>query len=290
MSDSAGPVRRRRIAGESKPAAPARKVSVKKAAVAKVPAKKVAVAKVPAKKVPAKNVTAKASTAKKGPATKAPAKKAAGTRATTAAPAASSTPLVPRPVHRPRPAESATASVDSLAADGWSRPPRAELRWLVPAVLVAAAVLVIGAVTMFTGVSQVRSGDDSLASSERQAASAAGTAAETIFSFRYDKLDEHLSASKALMTPTFTKDFDKIAPALTELAPQRKIVVQAVTRDAAALNCGDECSSTKANILVFIDQARLVGGSKVPTVFANRITVSMVKRGGVWLVDNIRAL
>jgi Mce-associated membrane protein len=280
MSDSAGPVRRRRIAGESKPAAPARKV----------PSKKAAVAKVPVKKVTAKAATAKKATAKKAPAKKVPAKKVAAKRATTAAPAASSTPVVPRPVHRPRPVESATASVDSVSADGWSRPPRTELRWLVPAALVAAAVLVTGAVLMFTGVSRVRSGDDSLASSERQAASAAGTAAETIFSFRYDKLGEHLSASKALMTPTFTKDFDKIAPALTELAPQRKIVVQAVTRDAAALNCGDECSSTKANILVFIDQARLVGGSKEPTVFANRITVSMVKRGGVWLVDNIRAL
>ena len=99
-----------------------------------------------------------------------------------------------------------------------------------------------------------------------------------------------LVASKALMTPAFTKEFDKIAPALTELAPQRKIVVQAQSRNAAALECGSECSPTKSSILVFLDQARLVGDSKVPTVFGNRIVVDMVELNGVWLVDDIRAL
>ena len=67
-------------------------------------------------------------------------------------------------------------------------------------------------------------------------------------------------------------------------------MVKAETRDAAAINCGDECSDTKANMLVFLDQARLVGDAKEPTVFANRITISMVKRDGTWLVNNIRAL
>ena len=43
-------------------------------------------------------------------------------------------------------------------------------------------------------------------------------------------------------------------------------------------------------MLVFLDQARLVGSSKEPTVFANRVAVSMVKTDDGWLVDNIRAL
>jgi len=92
------------------------------------------------------------------------------------------------------------------------------------------------------------------------------------------------------MTPAFAKDFDQIAPALTELAPQRQIVVQAAARESAAMPCGKECSATKADVLVFVDQARLVGDSKEPTVFANRIKVSMVKNDDGWLVANIRAL
>ena len=110
------------------------------------------------------------------------------------------------------------------------------------------------------------------------------------FSYRYDKLSEHLTESKALMTPTFAKDFDKIAPALDEIAPQRQVQVEAVSRSAAALGCGDECSETKVNVLVFLDQARLADGSKQPDVIGNRITVSMVERNGTWLVNDIRAL
>jgi hypothetical protein len=158
----------------------------------------------------------------------------------------------------------------------------------VPAALIAVIALVAGS---WFAIDQISNrGNDDVTASNEQAASAAGTAAQTIFSFTYDKLPEHLKNSKALMTKKFAKQFDKIAPALTELAPQRKIQVEAVARDAGAIQCGDNCSTKKADILVFVDQARLIGNSKEPTVFGNRITVSMVKQGGTWLVADIRAL
>ncbi|MET0930251.1 MAG: hypothetical protein ABWX74_12065 [Aeromicrobium sp.] len=249
MSDSNGPVRRRRIAGESGPAAPAKK------AVARKPVAKKPVAGRPH---PAPSPAA--------------------------APAAPPAARVPtrKPAARPAPVEKPTT--DRPAG---SRPSRRDLLWLVPATLVAVVALVAGA---FLLVSPPGGDDDNLDSSRRQASSAAASAAETIFTFRYDQLDEHLTASKALMTPAFSKEFDTIAPALTELAPQRKIVVQAVTREAAAMACGKECSSTKADVLVFVDQARLIGDSTEPTVFANRIKVTMVKDDDGWLVSNIRAL
>lgn len=255
MSDSSGPVRRRRIAGEGKPA-----VQAKTPVVRKGPAKKVAAAKKPAeRKGPARKVTQPPKT-----------------------PVASPSARTPPPV--------AASEQPEVAARGWTRPPRRELRWLAPAVLVTIAALVLGGLLLVKGVTGWNDGGGDLEKSNSQAAAAAGSAAETIFSFRYDKLDDHLAASKALMTPAFAKDFDKIAPALTELAPQRKIVVQAVTRNSAAMACGDECSAKKATVLVFLDQARLIGDSKDPTVFGNRITVSMVKRDGSWLVSQIRAL
>jgi Mce-associated membrane protein len=235
MSEPTGPVRRRRIAGESKPAAPASKPV-------------------------ARNV----------PTRKAVAKKAAQQKAAT-----------------PPPAAPTTSVVAPYAARQPSNGPAANLRWLVLATVV---VLVLGIALAVKGVLERTGGDDDLQDPRAQASATAGSAAETIFSFRYDQLDEHVSASKALMTKSFAKDFDKIAPALTELAPQRKIQVQAVTREAAPLACGDECSPTKVNVLVFVDQARLVGSSKEPTVFANRISVSMVKTDDGWLVNNIRAL
>ena len=288
MSDSNGPVRRRRIAGEAAPAAPAQKPVVKKAA--RKPAAKKAEGKaspaVPSPAVKKTPATTKVPTAKKPAGT---VKVAAGSVATPAR-----KPAVTKPVVAPKaPGRTSvtTPADDTSRSDrpAGSRPSRRDLLWLVPATLVTIAALVAGA---WCVVAQPGSGTSggALDTSRRQASSAAASASEAIFSFRYDQLDQHLTASKALMTPAFAKDFDKIAPALTELAPQRKIVVQAVARESAALPCGDDCSDTRADVLVFVDQARLVGDDAQPTVFANRIKVSMVKGKDGWLVSDIRAL
>ena len=264
MSDSTGPVRRRRIAGEAPPAAPA--------PAPKAPVKKSRAAKAGA--------AAKASpTVKKAaPVAQAPAVATPATRRTTVAKPVTA-PAVPRPSTDGR------DDAEPRRAAG-SRPSRRDLAWLVPATLLALASLVAGIYLVINPPG----GTDDVETTDRQASAAAARAAETIFSYRYDELDDHLKASKALMTPTFAKEFDKIAPALTELAPQRKIVVEAAAREAAALPCGDDCSSTKADVLVFVDQARLVGDAAQPTVFANRIKVSMVKDSDGWRVANIRAL
>ena len=237
MSDPTGPVRRRRIAGEGKPALPA-----KKPVVPKVPARKVA------------------------------AKKAA--------------------MQKPEPPAPPAPPAKSVAAPKAARAPMVSAPAPIWLVLVAALTIAAGVLLTVFGVQHLRGGEggDDLASSREQAVSAAGAAAQTIFSFSSDKLEEHESASKALMTKSFARDFAKVAPALTEVTEGRSIVVKAVAREAAPLSCGDECSSAKVNVLVFLDQARLVGSSKEPTVFANRISVSMVKTDDGWLVDNVRAL
>lgn len=251
MSNSNGPIRRRRIAGESKPTVgPA---EIKRRLVPKAPRKAATVDPVAPTKGPLY----------------------AG-----AQPAPRSAPTGP-----PAPLTNTAKSVRAKVPF----PPRTQWRWFIPLALVAFFAVVFAAVFAVRGVSDFRQ-EHGIEASSTKASAAAGSAAETIFSFRYDKLDEHLAASKALMTPAFTKEFDKIAPALTELAPQRRIVVQAQSRNAAALECGNECSPTKFSILVFLDQARLVGDSKVPKVFGNRIVVDMVKLNGIWLVNDIRAL
>ena len=208
-------------------------------------------------------------------------------RGTPKAPAATPAPATPKVSTAVRPTP---VTVETPVA---SQPtPRRSRRDLLPVVvlaLFAAASIAVGAFLLIDGLKE-SGGKGDVETAHTRAASAAGSAAETIFSFRYDKLDDHLTTSKALMTPKFAKDFDKIAPALTELAPQRKIVVEAVAREAAALPCGSGCSADKADVLVFLDQGRLVGESKTPTVFANRVKVSMVRSGDDWLVADIRAL
>lgn len=270
MSDSNGPVNRRRIAGESNPAA--KKSTAKKAPAKKAPVKKAATAKAPTKKSPASKPAAKKT------ATKAPAKKVA-TPVKTVAPAPKVVPTRPTPPVKP-----------TSTLGGSDRPTRRDLRWLIPSVAVALASLLIGGWLAVQGFQDIRDNDGDRASTEKEASAAASSAAETIFSYQFNELDEHLEDSKKLMTSSFAKDFEKIAPALDDIAPQRRVQVEAVGRNAAALSCGDECSPGTVNVLVFLDQARLVDGSKEPDVIGNRITMKMVHRDGQWLVDDIRAV
>ncbi len=281
MSSSEGPVRRRRIAGESAPGGTAPESPRAKGKVSN-PRARSAGAKKPAPAKPAdKTVAARAKVAK------APSKQPGATKAAET--------VVKSPAATTSASASATASKVSTTSEQpdstkpSTRASAQELRWFVPAALLAIVALVLGSVLLAKGISDRRGGGDINAAQEA-AAKTASAAAETIFSFRYDKLPDHLAGAKATMTPAFAKEFDKIAPALTDLAPQRKIVVQAATRNAAAVDCGSSCSTSKATILVFVDQARLVSGSDQPTVFGNRIKVSMVKTNGAWLVSDIRAL
>jgi hypothetical protein len=156
-------------------------------------------------------------------------------------------------------------------------------------VALTAAAVVFGAVFGVKGLMEWRD-DSGIVEAHEQAATSAASAGETIFTYQYNQLDEHLKDAKAIMTPSFAKKFESIAPALQDLAPQRKIQVEATVRNAAAEDCGSRCSADRATVLVFIDQARVADGSEKPTVFGNRIELMMVERDGRWLVNEIKAL
>lgn len=150
------------------------------------------------------------------------------------------------------------------------------------------AALVFGASGLIAGIRHHQGEDVGLVREE--ASDAAAAAAETIFTYQWNHLKRHLSDSQAVMTPKFAKKFKSISPALDALAPQRRIQVKAVSRNAATLECGEHCVANRATVLVFIDQARVADGIKQPTVFGNRIEMSMVKVDGEWLVANVKAL
>ncbi len=156
-------------------------------------------------------------------------------------------------------------------------------------VALTVAALAFGGWFGFQGVSEWRAGSGIVEAHEK-AATTAASAGETIFTYQFNQLDDHLRDSKATMTPAFAKKFASISPALQELAPQRKIQVKATVRNAAAIECTSSCRADRATVLVFIDQARVADGSEEPTVFGNRIKLMMVERDGRWLVNDIKAL
>lgn len=166
------------------------------------------------------------------------------------------------------------------------RPPRHALRWFVPLLVLTVVAVAFGAYMGVRGVLDYRE-VEGIEQARSVAATEAGSAAETIFSYKHDKLDQHLSDSKQLMTDSFASEFSKSAPAVNELAPQRKIDVEATTRNAAVEECGDDCSPDRATVLVFFDQARTMPGEKLPLVLGQRAEFTMQKTSGQWRVDGI---
>jgi len=236
---------RRRIAGESKPGAPAPKTSVVKKAAKLRPTQKTQPKKTAAPKPPAPEVPS-----------------------TSVAPDVASTAAEPR--------------------TRWFGMSRMSTR-LGALVALTVAAVVFGAVFGIKGFMDWRD-DGGIVEAHEKAATTAASAGETIFTYQFDKLPKHLEDAKSTMTPSFAKKFESIAPALQELAPQRKIQVKATVRNAAAIECGDKCRADRATVLVFIDQERAADDAEEPTVFGNRIELRMVERDGRWLVDNIDAL
>jgi Mce-associated membrane protein len=206
-------------------------------------------------------------------------------------------PKRPNPPRDERAGGTPTQPVVATTSDLPAAPPRSDaLRVRRPkpsATVMSLLVLAIGSVGfgafgVWRGVDEWRS--NSIVEARASATDAASSASEKMFSYKYNKLDEHMREAQATMTPEFAKKFRSISPALKALAPQRKIQVKAVVRYAAAKECGDACSPRKATVLIFIDQARISADTKKPTVFGNRIEVSMVERNGKWLVNNVKAL
>jgi Mce-associated membrane protein len=154
--------------------------------------------------------------------------------------------------------------------------------------VLAIGSLGFGAFEVWRGVDEWRS--NSIVDARGDATDAAASAVETIYSYRYNNLDEHMRASQATMTPKFAKKLPSATRVLKKLAPLRKTQVKAVVRYAAAKECGETCSPHKATVLIFFDMASANADSEKPTVVSPRIDVSMVERNGEWLVDDIKWL
>jgi hypothetical protein len=203
-----------------------------------------------------------------------------------------SKPKLPKLPKRPKAEPAVTTTVDLPAAPPRpesARVPRAKLSTTFVGLLALAIVAVaFGAFGVWHGVNQWR--ESSMVESRDAATDAAASAVETIYSYRYNKLDEHLRAAQATMTPKFGKTVPSATRVLKKLAPLRRTQVKAVVRNAAAKECGDACSPRKATVLIFFDMASAYADSDKPTVVSPRIDVFMVERNGEWLVDNIKWL
>ena len=159
--------------------------------------------------------------------------------------------------------------------------------WVTVAVaLVTVLVIAVGGYFWFQNNrhdEQVDAGQEASAAAER--------ALPFVLSYDYRQLPADRSRAVRYLSPQYQKEytatFDKLI-ASTDGRPgpakQTSAVVKATVRSVGVV----DSKSDVAKVIVFIDQATTKDGG-APKFSLNRLTVSMVKSGNSWVVDDINS-
>lgn len=113
------------------------------------------------------------------------------------------------------------------------------------------------------------------------ARAAAGSTAE-ILSYGFEDLGAQVEAAASRMTPEFAAEFRQRV-----LAGRESLVAQRATQQAEVLVAGVvSATPSQAEVLVFLDR-RVAKAGEGTTVRPYRVLVTVVRRGGGWLVSDI---
>ena len=170
---------------------------------------------------------------------------------------------------------------------------------LVVLVLLAGAGLVV-AVHHASGDPVAPDGELSSAAARAGIMAEAGTLTKTAMSYRAAHADDDIAAAEKLMTPAMRKKYEAELPPAADRATQAKENV-AVTAAIASLSgkatCqSDDCAVSivsatedRARVLVFVDQNATAASSKHSVASPVWELLTLVKRDGSWLIDDMAA-
>ncbi|RYJ01743.1 MAG: hypothetical protein EON52_20905 [Actinomycetales bacterium] len=119
-----------------------------------------------------------------------------------------------------------------------------------------------------------------------EATAAASAALPRMLGYRHATIAQDLDDATEVMTPKFAKKYTELTPQLVTTAQQRKIDVTATVREIAALECGQECSTSRVRLLAFVDQSRTIAGEPGSPA-ALSVVVEMREVDGDWKVDDL---
>jgi Mce-associated membrane protein len=187
-------------------------------------------------------------------------------------------------------AEAAKPEADGTAeaADADEAPAKARPAWLrLPALLLAAALLLTGAGVWFTLEARSASGNpaaDNLALTDVGATadvtSAVTLAMNRIFSYSYDKTDVTEKAAAAVLRGSAKDSYDKLFAQVREKAPQQKLVL---TSRVSAIAVQD-LRNGHARLLVFLDQSAVRADNNATDSAAAQLSVTAEHTGDGWVV------
>jgi Mce-associated membrane protein len=148
------------------------------------------------------------------------------------------------------------------------------------ALAVAVAVVLAVVVTHLSGRT-----DQSPSSTATAAVESAATAgAKAALSYDYRHLSADFTAAEKLMTPSFKADYVGQTNRNVKGPAVKFKAVSVATIEGAGVA---SMSSSRATVLVFVDQTVRNSQLSAPRLDRSRVQVSLVRSNGTWLVDNL---
>ena len=126
---------------------------------------------------------------------------------------------------------------------------------------------------------------DAVADATRSAPAAAERASVAILSYGYQSLDADEKSAERYMTPAYKKRYaDTFDRLVRPNAAKVKAKVEAEVKASGVAHA----DADRVNVLLYVNQTTTsTANSGEPQVALNRVQLSMVKRDGTWLVDDI---
>lgn len=154
------------------------------------------------------------------------------------------------------------------------------------AVVAVVALAVAVAVVLSVVVTGLSGRTDESPSSGTTAAveNAASAGAKAALSYDYRHLSADFSAAEKLMTPSFKTDYTAKTASDVKGPAAKYHAVSVATIEGAGVA---SMSSSRATVLVFVDQTVRNTQLSAPRLDRSRVQVSLVRTNGKWLVNNL---
>lgn len=152
------------------------------------------------------------------------------------------------------------------------------------ALVTLAALVVVLAVAVGVGLPWVLH-QRALNDARSDALRAAQRYAVDFGSYDYRHLDADFATVTSHLTPDFAKDYQSVASSLKQTIVQYKGTSTAKVQGAAVAALH---GTSKADVLVFLDQTVSSAQSKTPRIDRNRLQLRLERRDGTWLIADLQ--
>ncbi len=158
-------------------------------------------------------------------------------------------------------------------------------------VAVGLAVLLVVAVGVAAFYGREVRRNSEVAEARAAAPATAERAAKAVLSYDYRRLDADQERAKDYLTPSYAKEFEKTFALLKENqdgSPGAAVQTKAVVTASVAGSGVVDAEADTVRVLVFVNQTSRKAGTD-PRVFQNRVAMTMKKRDGKWLVNDVKS-